>query len=111
MLQLVNAGAAHLQNKVVAACDTVTLQHLRLLAGQHQKILSGGGAYLHRDERLHLRRLVRVAQHHRVAADDALLLQTVDTAGYGGAGKADPLGDLLYRHTGVLGQQAQNTAV
>ena len=52
-----------------------------------------------------------VVQAHGIAADDALLLHAVDTAGHRRTGQVDLFGDFLDRHAGVAHHKLDDFAV
>ena len=64
VLQVLNIGTADLDDEVVSAGYTVTLQHVRLLLDKGQEFFPAVGGGLYRYQRPHAVGLVRTVQLH-----------------------------------------------
>ena len=111
MFQCINAGAADLDDKVIAAGHAVALQDLRFALDHFKEMVPFRYRRLDGNQRLDSVILAGVVQAHGIAADDALLLHAVDTAGHRRTGQVDLFGDFLDRHAGVAHHKLDDFAV
>ena len=111
VLQLCHAAAADLDQKGVRTGNVVALQHLAAVLQQFQKSILLGGGNRKADERIHIHPVCRTVQRDGIAADDAVRLQLMDTAGDCRAGKRHLLRNFFDGHPCVLWQKSEDFAV
>ena len=106
-----DARAAHLHNKAVAARNMKALRHAGLILHHRDEILPVGRSDGNTDQRVDMAFRLGVAQHYGVACDHARLFHTADALAHSRACQRYLAGDILYRHAAVGRQQAQYFAV